>query len=41
MPTKSEIEIRPVINFEETFAPVLTPETRALHEANRDKLGGQ
>lgn len=41
MPTKSEIEIRPVIVFEEAFAEVLTPETRALHEGNRDKLGGQ
>jgi hypothetical protein len=41
MPTKSEIEIRPVIDFEETFAPVLTPETRALHESNREKLGDQ
>lgn len=39
MPTKSEIEIRPVIEFEEAFAEVLTPETRALHNSNRDKLG--
>ncbi len=40
MPTKSEIEIRPVIEFETAFAEVLTPETRALHNSNRDKLGG-
>jgi len=40
MPTASEIEIRPVIVFEETFAEVLTPETRALHEGNRKKLEG-
>src|SRR5262245_33736277 len=40
MPTKSEIEIRPILDFEEAFAEVLTPELRALHESNREKLGG-
>jgi hypothetical protein len=40
MPTKSEIEIRPILDFEEAFAEVMTPEVRALHESNREKLGG-
>jgi hypothetical protein len=41
MPTKSEIEIRPILDFEEAFAEVLTPELRALHGSNREKLDGQ
>ncbi len=41
MPTSSEIEIRPLLEFEEAFAEVLTPELRALHESNREKLDGQ
>lgn len=40
MPTSSEIEIRPVIEFEEAFAEVMTPELRELHEGNRKKLEG-
>jgi len=38
MPTRSEIEIRPILDFEEAFAEVLTAELRALHESNREKL---
>lgn len=41
MPTSSEIEIRPLLEFEEAFAEVLTPELRALHDGNRAKLDGQ
>lgn len=41
MPTKSEIEIRPILDFEEAFAEILTPDIRALHEGNREKLDGQ
>lgn len=40
MPTKSEIEIRPILEWEEAFAEVLTPELIALHASNREKLGG-
>jgi len=39
MPGPSEIEIRQVYEMED-FGAVLTPEVAALHESNRDKLGG-
>lgn len=41
MPGPSEIEIRPVIEFEdflETFAENMTPEAEAIHRANAEKI---
>ncbi|MBA4491330.1 YciI family protein [Paracoccus sp. S1E-3] len=37
MPGPSELEIRPLYEMED-FAEVLTPETTALHDRNRDDL---
>ncbi|HEY9567054.1 MAG TPA: YciI family protein [Thalassobaculum sp.] len=39
MPGPSEIEIRPLYEMED-FAETLTPEVAALHDSNRDRLGG-
>ena len=39
MPGRSALEIRQVFEMED-FGEVLTPEVAALHESNRDKLGG-
>ncbi len=39
MPGPSEIEIRPLYEMED-FAEVMTPEAAALHDGNREKLGG-
>ena len=39
MPGPSEIEIRPVYEMED-FGEALTPEAAAIHEGNRDRLGG-
>src|SRR5262245_26505643 len=36
MPSKSEIEIRPILEFETAFEEVMTPELRALHDSNRE-----
>lgn len=39
MPGPSEIEIRPLYEMED-FAEVMTPEAAALHDGNRERLGG-
>jgi len=41
MPGPSEIEIRPVIEMEEAFGEVMTPELTELHERVRAKTEGR
>jgi hypothetical protein len=40
MPGPSEIEIRPVVELEEDFGEVMTPEAAEIHNRNRDRLSG-
>src|SRR4029078_5269260 len=40
MPGPSELELRPVITMED-FAETSTPEGEAIHERNRQRLGGE
>src|SRR6478735_1483540 len=40
MPGPSEIELRPVVEFETDFAEAMTEEGAAIHERNRQRLEG-
>ena len=41
MPGPSELELRPVVEFETDFAETMTEEGAAIHERNRQRLGGE
>ena len=41
MPGPSELELRPVIEFETDFAETMTEEGAAIHERNRQRLEGE
>ena len=40
MPGPSELELRPVVEFETDFAETMTEEGAAIHERNRQRLEG-
>ena len=41
MPGPSELELRPVVDFETDFAEAMTEEGAAIHERNRQRLEGE
>ena len=41
MPGPSDLELRPVVEFETDFAEAMTEEGAAIHERNRQRLGGE
>ncbi len=41
MPGPSELELRPVVEFETDFAETMTEEGAAIHERNRQRLAGE
>ena len=40
MPGPSDLELRPVVEFETDFAEAMTEEGAAIHERNRQRLEG-
>ena len=41
MPGPSDLELRPVVEFEKDFAEAMTEEGAAIHERNRQRLEGE